>query len=115
MGQKTHPIGFRLGIVKTWNSRWFEEGRYRQWLHEDLELHLDLFLADVFAETLRPYGAVDGLVLARRRRGDQSVGSAFHGGHCGRTAACSARRIRSSVEPPWPAKGFSICVTSAGL
>ena len=38
MGQKTHPIGFRLGIVKTWNSRWFEEGRYKQWLHEDLEL-----------------------------------------------------------------------------
>jgi small subunit ribosomal protein S3 len=38
MGQKTHPVGFRLGIVKTWNSRWFEEGRYRQWLHEDLEL-----------------------------------------------------------------------------
>lgn len=29
MGQKTHPIGLRLGIVKTWNSRWFEEGRYK--------------------------------------------------------------------------------------
>lgn len=38
MGQKTHPIGFRLGIVKTWNSKWFEDQRYRQWLHEDLKL-----------------------------------------------------------------------------
>jgi small subunit ribosomal protein S3 len=38
MGQKTHPIGFRLGIVKTWNSKWFEHQRYRQWLHEDLKL-----------------------------------------------------------------------------
>ncbi len=38
MGQKTHPIGFRLGIVKTWNSKWFEEAKYRRWLHEDLEL-----------------------------------------------------------------------------
>ena len=38
MGQKTHPIGFRLGIVKTWNSKWFETLRYRQWLHEDLTL-----------------------------------------------------------------------------
>jgi len=38
MGQKTHPIGFRLGIVKTWNSKWFEAQRYRQWLHEDLKL-----------------------------------------------------------------------------
>ena len=36
MGQKTHPVGFRLGIVKTWNSKWFEALRYRQWLHEDL-------------------------------------------------------------------------------
>ncbi len=23
MGQKTHPIGFRLGVVKQWQSRWF--------------------------------------------------------------------------------------------
>lgn len=38
MGQKTHPIGFRLKIVKTWNSKWFESTRYRQWLHEDLKL-----------------------------------------------------------------------------
>ncbi len=38
MGQKTHPIGLRLGIVKTWNSKWFEHGRYRQWLQEDLQL-----------------------------------------------------------------------------
>jgi small subunit ribosomal protein S3 len=38
MGQKTHPIGLRLGIVKTWNSKWFEDAKYRQWLHEDLRL-----------------------------------------------------------------------------
>ena len=38
MGQKTHPIGFRLGIVKTWNSKWFEDQRYLEWLHEDLQL-----------------------------------------------------------------------------
>jgi small subunit ribosomal protein S3 len=38
MGQKTHPIGLRLGIVKSWNSRWFEEAKYQQWLHEDLQL-----------------------------------------------------------------------------
>jgi small subunit ribosomal protein S3 len=38
MGQKTHPIGFRLKIVKTWNSKWFESTRYREWLHQDLKL-----------------------------------------------------------------------------
>lgn len=38
MGHKTHPIGFRVGVVKTWNSKWFEQARYRNWLHEDLLL-----------------------------------------------------------------------------
>ena len=30
MGQKTHPIGFRLGIVKTWASKWYEEKKYAE-------------------------------------------------------------------------------------
>ena len=38
MGQKTHPTGFRLGIIKTWSSRWYEEKNYSKWLHEDLKL-----------------------------------------------------------------------------
>src|SRR5204863_8469664 len=38
MGQKTHPIGFRLGIIKTWSSRWFETKNYAKRLHEDLKL-----------------------------------------------------------------------------
>ena len=38
MGQKTHPTGFRLGVIRTWDSRWFREKGYAQWLHEDLQL-----------------------------------------------------------------------------
>ena len=38
MGQKTHPVGFRLGIIKTWSSRWYEDKNYAKWLHEDLKL-----------------------------------------------------------------------------
>src|SRR5439155_21808913 len=38
MGQKTHAIGFRLGIVKTWSSKWYEEKQYAKWLHEDNKL-----------------------------------------------------------------------------
>jgi len=38
MGQKTHPIGFRLGIVKDWNSTWFTEKHYADWLNEDILL-----------------------------------------------------------------------------
>ena len=38
MGQKTHPIGFRLGIIKTWTRKWYEEKNYAKWLHEDIKL-----------------------------------------------------------------------------
>ncbi|MEN9577730.1 MAG: hypothetical protein RJA70_739 [Pseudomonadota bacterium] len=38
MGQKTHPIGFRLGVIKTWTSKWYEASRYATWLHEDLRI-----------------------------------------------------------------------------
>ena len=36
MGQKVHPIGLRLGINKTWQSRWYAEKNYADFLHEDL-------------------------------------------------------------------------------
>ena len=35
MGQKIHPVGLRLGITRTWESRWFEKKNYKLWLHED--------------------------------------------------------------------------------
>jgi small subunit ribosomal protein S3 len=38
MGQKVHPYGFRLGITKTWRSRWFATHDYAKLLLEDLEL-----------------------------------------------------------------------------
>jgi len=42
MGQKVHPIGFRLGFNKTWRSRWYAEKEYASLLHEDLALKKDL-------------------------------------------------------------------------
>lgn len=40
MGQKTHPRGMRLGIIQTWDSRWFPNQRkdYAEWLKEDLKI-----------------------------------------------------------------------------
>lgn len=38
MGQKVHPVGFRLGITRTWKSTWYEEKNYAKWLHEDLRI-----------------------------------------------------------------------------
>lgn len=42
MGQKVHPYGFRVGINKTWRSRWYAEKKYAELLHEDLRLRSDL-------------------------------------------------------------------------
>ena len=38
MGQKVHPYGFRLGIIKDWDSRWYAEKEYGNFLHEDLTI-----------------------------------------------------------------------------
>jgi len=38
MGQKTNPIGFRLGIIKSWESRWFSEKDYSKLLQEDINI-----------------------------------------------------------------------------
>jgi small subunit ribosomal protein S3 len=38
MGQKTHPYGFRLGVIKTWTSKWYEDKQYTKWLHEDIRI-----------------------------------------------------------------------------
>jgi small subunit ribosomal protein S3 len=38
VGQKVHPVGFRIGITRTWSSVWFSERDYARWLHEDLHL-----------------------------------------------------------------------------
>ncbi len=36
MGQKTHPIGFRLGVIKTWQSNWYSDRNMADLLQEDL-------------------------------------------------------------------------------
>ena len=38
MGQKTHPIGFRLGVIKSWSSNWFDEKNFAENLDEDITL-----------------------------------------------------------------------------
>ncbi len=50
MGQKVHPYGFRLGVTKTWRSRWFAKQDYHKLLKEDLELK------DLLRERLKAAG-----------------------------------------------------------
>lgn len=51
MGQKVHPLGFRLGIATPWESRWFAPGKkYQQQLKEDLKIR------EILMKKLRPAG-----------------------------------------------------------
>ena len=43
MGQKVNPIGLRLGINRTWDSRWYADANYADLLHEDMEIREFLF------------------------------------------------------------------------
>jgi small subunit ribosomal protein S3 len=38
LGQKVHPKGFRLGVIKDWDSRWYAEKDYAKLLHEDIRI-----------------------------------------------------------------------------
>lgn len=38
MGQKVHPTGFRVGIIRDWDARWYADKNYTELLHEDLAI-----------------------------------------------------------------------------
>jgi small subunit ribosomal protein S3 len=59
MGQKVNPIGLRLGIVRTWDSLWFEGKQYKDRLHEDLRIR------QVIDELSRSAG-VSRVIIERR-------------------------------------------------
>jgi small subunit ribosomal protein S3 len=86
VGQKTHPTGFRLGIIKTWSSKWYERKQYVQWLHEDLKLkaiiketlkHAGVALVEVERAAnkvkVRIHTARPGIVIGKRGAGVEQL------------------------------------------
>ncbi len=85
MGQKINPIGLRLGIVKTWNSKWFEDKNYAKALHEDLKIRkyikkelFDAGISKVLIERaagkvkINVYTARPGIVIGKKgQRADE--------------------------------------------
>jgi len=59
VGQKVNPVGLRLGITRTWDSRWFEGKQYRERLHEDLRIR-------EIVDSLSRSAAVSKLEIERR-------------------------------------------------
>lgn len=58
MGQKVHPIGFRLGYVKDWEAKWFAKRNYAEILHEDLKIR-------EFIERTLPYAGISKIIIER--------------------------------------------------
>ncbi|EOL50433.1 30S ribosomal protein S3 [Enterococcus caccae] len=48
MGQKVHPIGMRVGIIRDWDAKWYAEKEYAEFLHEDLRIRK--FIASKLAD-----------------------------------------------------------------
>ncbi len=88
MGQKTHPYGFRLGVIKTWTSKWYEDKQYGKWLHEDLRIKRavkeDLYNANVASVEVERaankakvivYTAKPGMVIGKGGKGIETLKS----------------------------------------
>ena len=58
MGQKVHPLGFRLGVTETWKSRWYKKRGYAE------QLHQDFFLRDFVTKRLSGAG-VSSVIIER--------------------------------------------------
>ena len=54
MGQKVHPIGMRVGIIRNWDAKWYAEKEYAEFLHEDLRIRkfISTKLADAAVSTI---------------------------------------------------------------
>lgn len=61
MGQKTNPVGLRLGIIKNWNSRWYGKGDFQEKLLEDIKIRQ-------FIRERLSGGAVSDIIIERPAR-----------------------------------------------
>ena len=93
MGQKTHPLGFRLGFNKTWSSRWFSKGGdYSRLIHEDLKMkketkdkYFHAGISEIIVERVGPkvrviiYTARPGIIIGRGGKEIESLKNFLEG------------------------------------
>jgi len=93
VGQKTHPIGFRLGFNRTWSSRWFSRGKdYSRLVHEDLKMkkaikekYYHAGIAEVVIERVGPkvrviiHTARPGIIIGRGGKEIESLKNFLEG------------------------------------
>jgi small subunit ribosomal protein S3 len=59
LGHKVHPLGFRLGFIRDWQSRWYSEKNYSEFLHEDLKIRQTI-------ESIGPEAAISDVEIERQ-------------------------------------------------
>jgi len=86
VGQKVKPIGFRLGVSRTWSSKWYAEKHYAKWLHEDLKIrehvkkrmyhagisHVDIERSSTKC-TVSVYTARPGIIIGKKGQGAEQL------------------------------------------
>ena len=104
MGQKTHPYGFRLGIIKPWRSRWFARSDFAELLQEDdlvrkyLRTRLaHAAVADVHVErkpgkvTVTVFTGRPGVVIGSAARKSTSSATSSHSSPARKSVSTSRR------------------------
>ena len=66
VGQKVHPIGLRVGIIRDWDAKWYAEKEYADYLHEDLAIRkfIQKELADASVSTIEIVRAVNKVIVS---------------------------------------------------
>ena len=86
MGQKVNAIGFRLGVTKTWSSKWYSEKSYAEWLHQDIAIkklvkkqmgHAGISRVDIERSstkcTINVYTARPGIIIGKKGQGAEQL------------------------------------------
>jgi|TARA_B100000959_G_scaffold287499_1_gene373092 small subunit ribosomal protein S3 len=107
MGQKVHPIGFRLGTIKDWESSWFTKTSYAENLHEDFKLRKfikkDLYHAGITTILLERKGnqlkinifaAKPGIVIGKRGQEVDRLKKELHAMLPGRDIFLNIKEVR---------------------
>ncbi|MGB4101675.1 MAG: 30S ribosomal protein S3 [Alphaproteobacteria bacterium] len=90
MGQKVNPIGLRLGIIRTWDSRWFAGREYADLLHEDIQIRAYL------EEALKAAGVAKILIERPAKKARVTIFSARPGVVIGKKGA-DIEKLRSEL------------------
>ncbi|MBG9980647.1 30S ribosomal protein S3 [Facklamia sp. DSM 111018] len=66
MGQKVHPIGMRVGVIRDWDAKWYADKQYADYLHEDIKIREYLYnkLSDASVSTIQIERAANRVVVS---------------------------------------------------